>query len=534
MKTSHRGRGWLSRIGLALLSGSLLGLLAACGGGEEAAAPAATATATPAAVASPAATAAPSPAATAAATPAPTPTPLKLLKTEPEQVPVGGSFTMTGEGLPPGKSVEFLWATVDGSFATAVKAGSIEFHKPAFKEKRVSLGRATTDAQGRVTATFTVPEDYGEIHDIYLVADGQDVAKGGIRVPRVVTISPTSGPVGTPITIAVKGLGWAKFDQTMGVRWDNKYTGFITAITTKGTVVAQIRAAGPPGQHVIDVGDASAATPYLNAQQTPRRYKLPQFRFTFTVTEDKGSPPLTVDWPDGTRVATVSTTPLTATGGVLAAPGTSATLSPSAGPILSKPALRATGLPPDASVKFIWMTVAGNDLAGWNASEQSLGQATVGKDGSLNTAVEIPDGLGGWHTLRLVQGEKALAEVNYYVERSLVGVSPARVKVGEPFKVQVKGIGWTELDNGVAITYDNNYVGYACGFGSGGDVTFELIATGGPGTHLIDLYPMIYNRGNMQWTWDYGVPDLTFAQDHPSLALGYRLPAFRLAVEVVE
>ena len=29
--------------------------------------------------------------------------------------------------------------------------------------------------QGRVTAKFTAPEDFGEVHDIYAVIDGQDV-----------------------------------------------------------------------------------------------------------------------------------------------------------------------------------------------------------------------------------------------------------------------------------------------------------------------------------------------------------------------
>ncbi|MBI3979098.1 MAG: hypothetical protein HY331_13015, partial [Chloroflexi bacterium] len=130
--------------------------------------------------------------------------------------------------------------------------------------------------------------------------------------------------------------------------------------------------------------------------------------------------------------------------------------------------------------------------------------------------------------------DKILVEVPFFVERSLVGVTPTRVKAGEKFKVQLKGVGWTEIDNGVAITYDNAYIGYACGFNSNGDVTVDLVATGGPGTHLIDLYPMIYQGGHGKYPWQYNMPMLTFAQDHPGLALGYRLPTFRLAIEVVE
>ena len=55
----------------------------------------------------------------------------------------------------------------------------------------------------------------------------------------------------------------------------------------------------------------------------------------------------------------------------------------------------------------------------------------------------------------------------------------------------------------------------------------------GPGTHLIDIYPLLYPY---QPAYAYpphaAVPFLSFARDYPGLALGYRLPAFRLAVKV--
>ena len=48
--------------------------------------------------------------------------------------------------------------------------------------------------------------------------------------------------------------------------------------------------------------------------------------------------------------------------------------------------------------------------------------------------------------------------------------APKVVKAGQPFIVQLKGVGWTQLDNTIAVTYDNGYIGYACGFNSNGDV----------------------------------------------------------------
>jgi hypothetical protein len=148
--------------------------------------------------------------------------------------------------------------------------------------------------------------------------------------------------------------------------------------------------------------------------------------------------------------------------------------------------------------------------------------------------VTVPDTLGGHHAVRVVSDGRVLAETGYFVERSLETPPPQRVKAGEKFTIRIKGVGWTELDNGFAVTYDNSWIGYACGFASNGDVTLELVATGGAGTHLIDFYPMIYDNGHGKFPWQYTTPQLTFARDHPSLGVGYRLPTFRMAIEVVD
>ena len=162
-----------------------------------------------------------------------------------------------------------------------------------------------------------------------------------------------------------------------------------------------------------------------------------------------------------------------------------------------------------------------------------LGTATAAADGSVSTSFDVPDGLGGWHVVRMLQGDKVMAQTSYLVNRSLVSI-PKVVKAGQPFQVHLKGVGWTQLDNTVAVTYDNGYIGYGCGFNSNGDVVLDLVATGGPGTHLIDIYPLLYPY---QPAYAYpphaAVPFLSFARDFPGLALGYRLPAFRLAIKVV-
>ena len=163
------------------------------------------------------------------------PAALKLLKVEPVKGHSGDPFTVVGDGLPANKKVEFFWSTVDAAYVTKVLADNLEYDERKYDEKRVSLGSALVDAQGRMNAKFTAPEDFGEVHDLYAVVDGKDVARGGFRILRSTTITPTEGPVGTPITVTAKGIGWRGFEQFMALRYDNKYTGEISAVTTKGT-----------------------------------------------------------------------------------------------------------------------------------------------------------------------------------------------------------------------------------------------------------------------------------------------------------
>ena len=147
--------------------------------------------------------------------------------------------------------------------------------------------------------------------------------------------------------------------------------------------------------------------------------------------------------------------------------------------------------------------------------------------------MQVPDNLGGWHSIQLTQGGQVKAQLPYYVLRSFIGIVPNKVKEGDTFSIHLKGVGWTELDNTFAVVYDNNYIGYGCGFYSKGDVNMNLVATGGPGTHLIDLYPALY-RGHSTDTWLEHMPYLSFMQDYPGLALGYRVPAIHLAIRITE
>jgi hypothetical protein len=276
---------------------------------------------------------------------------------------------------------------------------------------------------------------------------------------------------------------------------------------------------------------------YLNVPQSPLPWTT-EFQKTFTVTKDAGRPKQEIDWPvkvDPTLNAK-TTLQLTALSSSTAA---QATLSSTAGTVNTKVNVTASGLTAGAPVDMEWSTVVGNRVnctgTCWTFVSVPLGNATAGSDGSLTSAITIPDGLGGWHVVQLLQGGKVMAQVPYYVQRSIFSVPRLVVKEGQVFQVHLKGLGWTQLDNTIAVDYDNSYVGYGCGFNSNGDVVLNIVATGGPGTHIIDGYPLLYTQQPSYANTPYGMqPFLSYATDEPALALGYQLPAIRLAITVVK
>lgn len=461
---------------------------------------------------------------------------MATLKTTPDVAPTGTTVTVSGANLPASKDVSIVWMTANVRYVLDPKPDSLDYVGRKVDKIAVALANAKTDASGAFKISFKVPKDFGGLHDIFAVVNGVQVGKGGFLLERTVRISPTKGPIGTPITVTVAGMGHPTYESVGGVLYDNRFTGSVSANTTRGLAVFKLRASGGVGPHWIEFGGSSHTVPYLNMQQSPVPW-TDGHRMKFTVTKDAGSPNPTLEWPAAVQPTLNERTTLLSAN---VATGSTATLKldSSAGPILTKVNVTAAGLTPNASAALQWSTVVGNrvNCTGqcWNFVNQPLGQGTVGADGTLKSAIRIPDGLGGWHVVQVVQNGQIKAQIPYFVKRSFVSI-PKVVKAGEPFVIELKGVGWTQIDNTVAVTYDNAYIGYACGFNSNGYVRIQLFATGEPGTHLIDLYPLLYTQ---QPAYPYSqlgmVPLLGFANDAPGLAAGYELPAYRLAIQVVK
>ncbi len=459
-----------------------------------------------------------------------------VLKTTPDVAVAGTPFTISGTGLPAGKDVTLVWSTANVTWVVDARPDSVDYLGRQATKLQVVIGSATTDASGSFTKKLVAPKDFGGIHDIYAVVDGVQVAKGGFLIARSATISPKSGPIGTMVTVTYNGLGASLYEGGASLLYDNKYTGAMMANWTRGVAVAHIRATGPVGRHTLEVADAISYK-YLNIQQSPIPWGTGSI-LSFTVTKDNGRPKAQIDWPAAVTPTLNAKTTLQL--GLKAATTASADLASSSGPVNTKVGLTAKGLTPNAPVQLVWSTVVGNrvNCSGtcWTFVSVPLGSATAAADGTVSQPVTVPDGLGGWHVVQVMQAGQVMAQVPYYVKRSIVGkgVSSLVLKEGQHFTVHLKGLGWTQLDNTIAVDYDNSYVGYGCGFNSQGDTVMNLVATGGPGTHLIDMYPLLYTQQPSYPNTPYGmVPILTYAKDIPGLGLGYQLPAIRLAITIV-
>jgi hypothetical protein len=358
------------------------------------------------------------------------------------------------------------------------------------------------------------------MHNVIARAGDRVVAQGGVEVAPSFEMSPVEGPVGTPIEVRARGLGWRTMDSTYVLNWDNVEAGWISAASSGGHAVARFRASGPAGDHQVKLYSGYTGHSYLNYEQAPTAH-LPRPLFVFRVTPGPAPRPGYAE-----RYAPQPGLARADTQG-----GAEAAISPGQGPVRTAATLTSSGLPPNAKVSLVWDTQAGSRVteAGFGGRQIELAEATADANGRLTLPVTVPDDLGGLHKLFIRSGENTLATAHFTVETSIVSFSPTSGPAGTPVSIHLKGVGWTDYDNIYVATYDNGVMGYACGFNSQGDVVINFTAAGAPGVHLIDLYPGIY-QGPDKGQPVYRLPQLTYADDHP----GNKIPALRFAFTVTQ
>jgi hypothetical protein len=208
------------------------------------------------------------------------------LALNPTQGPVGTRTTLRGEGFPRNSDLDLYWQTYVGS--------RVSGNGFAPQEKVIETVKVGGD--GKIDLTLTIPEDLGGRHGLEFRAGATPLARAYFAIETsIVSMTPTSGPAGTPITIHLKGVGWTEYDNLYAATYDNAYMGYLCGFNTQGDVVINFRAAGNPGEHLIDLfpgiyqGPPSETQllyrmPQLTYADDHPGNKIPALRFKFNVT----------------------------------------------------------------------------------------------------------------------------------------------------------------------------------------------------------------------------------------------------------
>src|SRR6267154_2683725 len=80
----------------------------------------------------------------------------------PEHGKAGTPFKVLGEKFPPNQEVQLIWRTVNGRWTVT----ETEYKGREFIPADYLMAKVKSDAQGRFTANFTTPDDFGFEHDI--------------------------------------------------------------------------------------------------------------------------------------------------------------------------------------------------------------------------------------------------------------------------------------------------------------------------------------------------------------------------------
>lgn len=439
---------------------------------------------------------------------------------DPPRGPAGTEVTISGTGLDANAELQIMWNSVRGSWLLKGDANE-EFHGRAFEPLARPVATARTDATGAFSAKFSAPTGHGFNNDVTVMRGDTLLNKAGFRLEPTVTIEPESGPVGTPITVHMEGIGWDNLENSWLVTYDNYFTGLLSSVTTGGIATAVIPATGAPGEHVVRVVHGSFTFPYLNMQQSPRPDR-PTFTLPFTVTD---GPPVLPPGAGAQGLAPEAGPPASGAGAAI-------WIDPQSAPPGTPSVVHSQGLAPSSEVVLTWYTVVGNRVGGngWDEASYEFARLTTAADGSFRYEFAVPEDLGGPHRIEAAMGGTVVAETFQTITPSAVDISPASGPVGTEITIHLKGVGWTETANIYTLNYDNAYLGYGCGFNTQGDVTIFLTATGTPGWHFIDLYPAIYKGKDVAGVQNFRIPQLTYELDHP----GEKLPAFHFAFEVTD
>ena len=444
---------------------------------------------------------------------------------------VDDTVTFRGRNLPADDQFDIEWHTADGRW------GVLEANEvvgPQYHPRTETVGTVRTDGSGSFDYEWTIPQDYGGDHRIEVVDGENTLARAKVTVLPHFELDRAAAPLGEFFTITGYGIGPNVVTNNYQIAWDNGNVGFITGVMNRGTATARIRAVGPPGKHVLQVWRNYRGVPYLqNNTQSPygpvaggRRSQ-----WTVEVTEPESPPrtawldaqldegPISIHYPDIDADTDAELT-ITPTSGQ---PGTSAFIS-------------GEHFPANEEVDLIWYRHEGHRVKGIPITPEPkpdvLPTVTTDADGTFRTEITIPVGEGSTRPITAAVGGREVAVTGFMMQPSIETFSPTSGPVGTTIEIELSGVGWPVYENAPYFVYDNKPLGYVCGLtddDGGGIVRLELPASGQPGWHFIDAYPMIFEMQEDEPDFEL-YPHLSYLDNHPVRPM----PAYHMAFEITE
>ena len=517
----------------------------------------------------------------ACASPASAATPASIT-IKPSAAVVGATVAVSGQGYSPGEALTLKWTSVNASWVVSGNPPEVTGVDAIPIEVVLASVQTDSTGSFSTTIAIPVDFGGQHTIQAYASNGTAITGRAIFTLEPSFKTSPSEGPTGTPITVTAKGLGYGLYSTSYHVYWDDSYAGYITAISSRGATTFTIYASGAEGTHYIQIYQGYPGPGYLNPQQGPPSSETQSifppyipFRADFNVTGTQTAasmviPSLVVTGaaltslglfifvarvgPDRRRrVANGIAALLMIVALVAGGAGAYLSLSPSTNPASTftpqatvvRPAIvvpenNSTGGPrisvspdvadvgqsvtvsgagfaPNAQLPLSWATRKGSNLLGYRLVNEPLRNVTASTDGTFSFTMAVPSDLGGLHYIS--SGDLTTrSNGTLFIQRTAT-INATEGPSGTTIAVVMTGVGWTFDTNIAALDYDNSYIGYGCGFNSGGNVTFYLTVTGAPGVHTIDVYPSVWwgpSTPGGQLAVEYRYPLLT-PQDHPEL-----------------
>lgn len=451
---------------------------------------------------------------------------------------VGEKLTFHGRNFPTGEQFDIEWRTVEGSW------GVLEAHEivgPQFRPRTETIATVTTDADGRFDYEWTIPEDYGSFHTVSVCTQGgTTVDQAEFEISPWFELDRTSAELGDSFVVTGYGLGPGVMVNNYQVAWDNTTVGFLTGVQNRGTATAEIRAVGPPGEHILQIWRGYRGMPFLqNNTQSPYG-KVADGRktaWTVDVTEPETEPqtawvdPMPEERPLSTHYPELDE-----------ATEANLSISPEYGQSGTEAIITGTQFEPHTEVDLIWYHHSGHEPQGPDKPPlptitaepwpDVLPTVETDADGRFQVDVTIPKDIGSTRPITARVGGRDVAVTGFMMQPSIETFSPTSGPIGTEIEIELTGVGWTQYEMSPLFVYDNGPLGYACGLSDkeeGTTIRTILQASGQPGWHFIDAYPTIFRMQEEEPEFELNA-HLSYLDNHPMRPV----PAFHFAFEVTE